>query len=350
MEHDYSKDLTFIFTGSATASPNLIQSAIDQYVFGTLDSRNARVIMPVDHIMTEGQKLFFKWAKANGLELTLIKFTNGNFPEPEAHADNVFTVSTMSEMMDATFGEIAQADIMNNNETAFISLYKDGSASDLAWVYYAKQFEWLTTLNLSSGLVDHFDGYESADDKIKREAAEKKTAELEQQEKEAAKVAKKTTAKKTTAPRKRAVSKPVVEEIKTPEIEPEKPVVEAPIEKGWGEHTHYFTWVDDNNGKEGMFCRHCGIAENDDNSEKPANYELSGEIVMNTPKLPVGLEPAKLVDPTPDVWQDVAAAAIPEDSLVVKKSDMADLAESIEDMGKSFTRTIATLTKILREG
>ena len=339
MEHDYSKDLTFIFTGSGDATPSLIQSAIDQYVFGTLDSRNVRVIMPVDHTLTKGQDLFSRWAKSQGLDLTLIKFMNDPFPDLEEYADNVFTVSTMREMMDATFGEIAQTEIINSHETAFISLYKSGSAVDLEWVEEAKNYEWLTTLNLSSGLIDHFDGYESTDDKIKREAAEQRAAEIEQQEKETAKAAKKTAAKKATTPRKRAASTPKMEEPTKPVIEPEKPAVGSSVDSGWGEHKHKFVCADDGIGHSGSICA-CGEIEPDN--------ALSATVVVGS-SLPSNLEPAKIS--TPDVWSDISAAAvaIPADSLVVKRSDMAELAESIEDMGKSFTRTIATLTKILRE-
>lgn len=303
MEQDYTKDLTFILTGSGEIKMPLLSQALEQFAFGDLENREIRVIVPFDHTTTKGQETFLTWAKAIGVDLTIVKFSKFTHPITDI-AKKVIDVSTMPKMMEQTFAEIAQAELMEDNQTAFVSLYNPASASDLAWVEEAKKYDWLMTLNLSDGLVDHFDGYESIGEKESRISAEKKAEELEQQEKEETKAAKKTAAKKATTPRKRAASKPKVDEPIEPVIVPEKPVQDSPVTSGWGDHTHYFIWVDDQNGKEGMFCRHCGISENDDTSEKPANYELSGTIVVNS-SLPAELEPAKITRQNGDTWEEI---------------------------------------------
>lgn len=372
---DFTKDLTIAFAGTGNSAFNNVDALLGDYIFGPMPAegeeeieREVTILIPIEYKDAPGIQTLRGWGEPMGMVFDIVK---GD--DPHSTLDNVF----------ATL-EHAQA---NNQETAFIMFYnpeskyeKDNPAlTDLEVIGEAKNHPWLTTLDVCQGLVDFFEGYESTDDRIKREALEEAYAE-QQKAKEAAekpaKAPRKTAAKKATTPRKRAAAKPVEMEEEPLPMEPEKPLAEPKLGKGWGPHVHHYVWGDDGMGNTGSVCE-CGEEEPDqvlsgldklvddavkreaekkaarelgeleaEFAEKYPNepMELSGTIVVGAPKLPEGLSPVT----TADVWQDVAKA-VPADveSFQVSKADIVELGEAMEEMANAFGKAIRVYKNIV---
>lgn len=282
MGKDYSRDLTMVFAGSGETTLSNLSALLENFIFGPPPApgeeeieREVTIMIPAQYKNSPGVKTLLKWGTPMGMEFSVIP------GDPHQSLDSA--LGMLSEANDAF------------QETAFIMFYnqdskyeKDNPAlTDLEVIGEAKNHEWLTTYNLSEGMVDYFDGYESTDERLKREALEEAFAEQQRIKEEAEKAARpprKTAAKKATTPRKRAASTPKVEEDKPLPIEPEKPLAEpscacggqtllevhVPVgegechdrsmAKGWGPHEHKFVWGDDGMGNEGSVCA-CGAGE-----------------------------------------------------------------------------------------
>lgn len=352
MGKDYSRDLTMVFAGSGETTLSNLSALLENFIFGPPPApgeeeieREVTIMIPAQYKNSPGVKTLLKWGTPMGMEFSVIP------GDPQ-------------ESLDSALGMLAEANDAFQ-ETAFIMFYnpdskyeKDNLAlTDLEVIGEAKNHEWLTTYNLSEGMVDYFDGYESTDERLKREALEEAFAEQQRVKEEAEKAARpprKTAAKKAATPRKRAASKPKVEEDKPLPIEPEKPLAEP--------HKHKYVWADDENGHSGSFCS-CGEEEPekvlagldklvDDavkreaerKAERDATTELSGTIVVGAPKLPEALSPVT----TTDVWQDVAKA-VPADveSFQVSKADIVELGEAMEEMANAFGKAIRVYKNIV---
>lgn len=389
MGKDYSRDLTMVFAGSGETTLSNLSALLENFIFGPPPApgeeeieREVTIMIPAQYKNSPGVKTLLKWGTPMGMEFSVIP------GDPQ-------------ESLDSALGMLAEANDAFQ-ETAFIMFYnpdskyeKDNLAlTDLEVIGEAKNHEWLTTYNLSEGMVDYFDGYESTDERLKREALEEAFAEQQRVKEEAEKAARpprKTAAKKAATPRKRAASKPTEAEDKPLPVEPEKPLAEP--------HKHKYVWADDENGHSGSFCS-CGEEEPekvlagldklvDDavqrEAEKkaardavlipvaadatdaelreleiqyeiageeidgfirslPASTELSGTIVVGAPKLPDGLSPVT----SADVWQDVAKA-VPADveSFQVSKADIVELGEAMEEMANAFGKAIRVYKNIV---
>lgn len=333
---DFTKDLTILLTGSGSTTHENIAALMEDYIFGPLDNREVSIVVPYAGKVHQGLASTIKWCKSQGITGDdFVAIAEPDIEHISQEDAGKFVRMAQGESLDHALGILFQ-DKEEGREVVLMSIYNPDSAADLSDIFTAKKYDWLPTLNLSEGLVDFFEGYESNDDRIKREALEEAFAE-QQKAKEESAPAKKTAAKKATTPRKRAASK-VVKEVPTPTpTEPEK-VTEAPC-------IHYFIWVDDNKGICGMFCKNCSLREEDCQDEKPST-ELSGTIVVG--KLPDLPKDLSLVSPE-EVWQDVAKATPPTDSVMVKRDDLAQLGKSMENMAIAFSDAMSVFTKILKE-
>lgn len=381
---DYTKDLTLAFAGTGATQFNNLDALLGDFIFGPVPEpgeeeieREVTILIPVQYRNAPGVQVLRQWGEPMGM---VFDFVKGD--DPHDSLDQVFLALERAKD--------------HGQETAFIMFYNPDSKyekdnpvlTDLEVIGEAKNFPWLVTLDLCEGLVDYFEGYESTDDRIKREALEEAFAE-QQKAKEAAekaaKPARKTAAKKATAPRKRAASKPTEVEDKPLPIEPEKPLsqplcdcggqtlLQVHVPKGEGTchdpepkkldkgpHVHRYVWGDDENGHSGSFCS-CGEEEPekvlagldrlvDDAVKREAKKkaarttELSGTIVASAPKLPEALSPVT----TADVWQDVAKA-VPADveSFQVSKADIVELGEAMEEMANAFGKAIRVYKNIV---
>lgn len=380
---DYTKDLTLAFAGTNTTLFNNIDALLGDYIFGPAENeieREVTILIPAAYRSAPGVQTLREWGEPMGM---VFDFVKGD--DPHEALDNVF--ASLEYAKD------------HGQETAFIMFYNPESTyekdnpdlTDLEVICEAKNFDWLITLDLCQGLVDFFEGYESTDDRIKREALEEAFAE-QQKAKEAAekaaKPARKTATKKAATPRKRAAAKPAVMEEEPLPIEPEKPA--QTLDKGWGPHEHVYVRGDDGKGHEGSFCK-CGeqepsetlagldklvddavkreaekkarregdtwqeVSENgtvtayqvyngEIQSSGPLGNTLSGTIVIGTPELPEALAPVS----TADVWADVAKA-IPATTEVfeVSKADIVELGEAMEEMANAFGKAIRVYKNIV---
>lgn len=352
---NYTKDLTLAFAGTGTTSLANIDALLGDFIFGPVEDeieREVTILIPVEYRNAPGVKALRQWGEPMGM---VFDFVKGDDPH---------------DSLDQVYFSLEYAKD-HGQETAFIMFYnpeskyeKDNPAlTDLEVISEAKNFDWLTTLDLCQGLVDFFEGYESTDDRIKREALEEAFAEQQKAKAEAEKPARaprKTAAKKATAPRKKAAAKPVEMEEEPLPMEPEKPAVAPKLDKGWGPHVHHYVWGDDGMGNTGSVCE-CGEEEPDkvlagldklvddavkrEQEKKEArNTELSGTIVVGAPKLPEGLSPVT----SADIWQDVAKA-VPADveSFQVSKADIVELGEAMEEMANAFGKAIRVYKNIV---
>lgn len=297
---DIEKDLTILVTGRGKSRLANVIENLDDWVFAGQE-REVHIILPVLSDMGPGMKIFFQWLDGlEGIKFSVVQAGNsGMIKEISALPEESFMREADDRAAMAKAMEILAGDHGCGNATAVLmmfdpkSTYTQGEStiSDQEMIIDFKDQEWLTTLNLCEGLVDSFEGYESAADRVKREAAEAEFAEKAK----AAEAAKPAPAKKVAAPRKTAAKKAVAPKPKETPVEPEK-AAESPsktlhvhrytfvadkgeicecgsindhivlpepsaIKTGWGDHVHHFTWADDENGHEGSVCMSCGEAE-----------------------------------------------------------------------------------------
>lgn len=398
MEQDYSKDMVILVTGTGSVTRPALEATLEDFIFGPPAkpgeeeiSRDVKILLLKD-ATGPGIKTLLSWGTPMGMEF---KYIEG--------ADD-------REALENAFAELSGA-LTEDKEVVFAMLYNpeskyeqgNSSMTDLEIIGEAKNHDWLTTLNLSEALVDAFEGYESTDDRIKREKLE---AEFDRQKRAGephpfkpseedekcchlcnnfkadlrhAAPVKKTVAKKAATPRKKAAPKLVEAEDKPLLDAPEKPLAEP--------HKHMFVWWDDENGKTGSTCA-CGaeepseIAKGLDNliakavereTEKKrreaagethvwpeslldsdAGYgqgnknELSGTIVMSREPKKTELPKDVAVVAPEEVWQDVAKA-IPASAthFTVAKADIIKLNEGMQKMASGFSEILDAYKSIV---
>jgi hypothetical protein len=355
VSRDMSKDLTIVVTGLGKITLPNLNDLLENWMFGDQDEREIRIIVPVLSKMGTGLKEFCKWGINIGFDFTIVQAGDaGMTKEITSLPEKCFVrVDNDRDALQCAM-DFLHEDHDNGNETAFIMLYdetstyKQGDAhlSDREIIGEAKNYTWLTTLNLCQGLTDFFEGYESTDDRIQREAKEAEFAE----EQAKLKAAEPKPAKKAAAPRKRAAKKAVAPE-PTPVLEePEKPLQEPsePIAKGWGDYQgnciHYFVWADDDMGNEGSVCTNCGL-------EEPS------EPIFERPKLPIEklveqrvateLSATSSLKPVAkEIWDDIVAAKSMTD---LSATAMLKHAKAVQAMGQAFTDVIGTLVELMEE-
>lgn len=326
---DYTKDLTILVAGTGRTSVKNLEANMLDFIFGPAPSegeeeleRDVVIIVPESSDIPAGISTLLQWGEEHGMEFSLIQGEDDR------------------EAMEKAFEEIAIAH-GSGRETAMVMLYDPSSKyekgsndlSDREIIGDAKNHAWLKTYNLCEGLIDSFDGFETTDERLKRERLQKEyDAELKRKEAED-KPVKKAVAKKATVPRKQAASKAVAAVDKPLTEEAQKPLV-APLETAC---VHYFLRGDEQKDTDPLICKNCGELD----PEKP--LELSGTIAIK-PTLPTDLSPV------PDeVWKDVAKAVPSTSTVTVKKEDLALLGNSIKDMAVAFSDAMKVFTQILED-
>lgn len=355
---NYGKSLTLALAGDGVSDVRNSEALLGDFIFGeSNDAVDVKLLVPFDGPLQPSLEKAIGVLKDWGVDgsdfVPVVEPNSGH--KHIASAETTVQVSQGGSTAEIINWLLAEKE--KGNDVVFVSIFDPESTKDLAAVADVKA-AGLPTLNMALGLVDTFPGYESAADRMARE--EKQAAfDAEQKEKAAAEkpprktAAKKTAAKKATAPRKAAASQALVSEDVPLTDEPEKPA--QAVSQGWGPHEHKFVWADDNNGHSGSFCS-CGEEEPAkvqtgterlvaqavarEAEKKAARLELSGTIVAGKSELPKDLEPAKVVAPTVDVWQDVAKAAVPGETLTVRKADIVELGDAMEQMATGFTAAL----------
>ena len=305
----WDKDLTILVTGlGATNTANLEENLLD-WMFGQLETREIRIIVPILSKMGPGMKEFFKWGTSWGFDFTIVQVADaGMTREITALPQESFVKVADDRTALATGMTYLLDDYRKGNEIAFVMIYDENSVykqgdthiSDREIIGDAKAMQFpLTTLNIN-GMIDSFEGYESPEEIAAREKA---IAEFEQKILDGEIGG--AIAKKAVAPRKRAAKK-VVAPKSTPALEaPQKPT-ETPSER-----------------------------------PKLPIEELVEQRVPTELSATASLKPV-----AKEIWDDVAAARSPWDT-DSSKDAMLRHAKAVQAMGQAFTDVIGTLVEMM---
>jgi len=201
------KDLTILVTGSGDSSTSNIEDNLIDWIFKGNDSRNVKVIIPFTANMGKGMENFIKWGSEffdwgspdGDPMVAVIQGDHGH--RVISKASSTTQVASFHDAVDTSMNLLSDAG-NDGDEVAFISIFDPANEEDMQAVTVAKSYSPIPTYNLSEGMVDFFEGYESPEDKLKREQA---VAEFEKN-KPAEEVTKPAT-KKAATPRKRAAKK-----------------------------------------------------------------------------------------------------------------------------------------------
>lgn len=309
MTREFDKDLTIMVVGSGNVTMQHLEESMAEWIFGPVEEREVHVILPLLSNMGGALRNLIKLGKEWEFKFTAIHPTGVSMTKeisalPE---DSFIHVDHEREALEAGLSLLTAAH-RGGHETAFIHAYnpentyeKDNPAlSDFEIIGDAKNYQWLSTLNLCEGLVDSFEGYKSTDEILKEERLQR---EFEEKQK-AEEAANPTPEKKAPAPRKRAAKKVEPQESKPLVTEPEKPLQEPSEPK-----------------------------------PDPRN-ELSADVPI-------------VIGPTPDIQEDIreAHAQVEKRSMVaVSRDDLAELSQNIKELTGSFGKIMDTFTRILKDG
>lgn len=348
----YDKDLNVVVTGSGMYPNNAdLEEQLLDFMFGTLESREIHLIIPLFSKLSNGMRKFYEWAAPWEFDITFIHVKDGQMTTTmakEKKNEHFIEVATDREALERALSMLKVSKDAGE-DTAFLmmhdpeSVYEEGKIppSDFEIIGDAKSFPWLTTLNLCEGLQDSFEGYESAEEREIREKAEAEFAAQQAQESPAParkRAAKKTAAKKTTpAPKKAPSSTEGLDNLIKNAVRNDKA------------HEHFFQWVDNDKDICGSFCIRCGISEDEfhekERDVKPVvahvenvtSPELSATIVVPS-------YAQRDAEETKEIWEDIAKA-VPKNN----NDLLLRLAQDIHDMGKALTSMTATLMEMINQ-
>jgi hypothetical protein len=350
---DFSTDLAILFTGTGKTTMKNLQDNLENWIFGTGDGRELKIILPVFSTTGFHVKIFMEWAeKILGEEIadSLIIVRTENAPmvrSISALPEKCFTICTTDQETLEKSLLILEKYAETPNETAFImqynpeSVYKRGesSLSDREIIGEAKHAAGLMTLNISLGLQDIFEGYESEEDRESREMLEDnfKAAEAlkEFERKVLAGEVGGAVTEKPPVTRKRAAKKPMAPKDPEPVTEPEKGTESLPVGT-----------VVEVAGLE--FTK---IAESPfpvDSTSLSATVPLVvtrelGDNLVEYVQIFNGEEQS-----SGPIRTDILLPDSPvEESMTVNKKDMLELAQHVEQLTKAFSGFIATYTRMM---
>lgn len=378
MIHDYDKDLTLAVSGTGVFDADNVGDNIFDFVLGAQEARHCTLVIPLMSKMTANMKQFTEWAIDSGFDdFVFVKSENapmtpkisGLSKNPEVTVQYL-TVPTDRDAVQQMLSILEDAKD-DAKDYAFAMMYNPESTydrhatppSDYEILGEAKFLEWLPTYNICEGMVDSFEGYESAEEKEARLKAEAEFAAKQAQESPVAprkRAARKTAAKKTTAPKTEAPK--AVSGL-------DKLIAEA-VQKDKA-HVHKFVWADDDNGHEGSVCIDCGADEEDvRGDEKVQVFErdlgngyveavqiLNGKEQSSGPMaktelsatVPLKSYAQKDAENTQDLWNDVQAARsrATTDSAKRMVPLVKQLAGNIQDLTNAFNAALTTMTEML---
>lgn len=363
---DFSKDLVIAVAGYGTTTKANLHECMDNYVFGSLDGREAEMIVPyhyvdIDGKMPKGMELFLNYAKEGEFPYLAIVGKDGH--KTISHAKDTVEVATEGVMPDpgsegasfaleTMFDELLKAH-KDGKETVFVMLYDHENERDIDTIGIAKNYQWLRTLNLSQGMVDAFENYESTEDMLKRQAAEKEFAEKKALA-DAELKAQEAADKPAKAPRKRAAKKVAAK----PLVAEDTPLTDdAPVSTGPNPYRAPLPTgklsVEEKKDLQYAAVMPDGLIEElDALADHPGGLEeFQAQLDKDEPKIgdkvkvgelefvkvgdnpfsdktaPENLKPAVFTSQnlpgTSDAWSDSSA------TIVVKKQDLTDLAQGV---------------------
>lgn len=350
---DYSKPLVIVLTGSGKSVEKHTESLLEDFIFGNAAEVDVKVIVPFNSTINPSLAAAIDILKGWGIDgkdfLPIVEPGYGNKAISSAQETMQVPEDGALEMAIKLLMEEKQL----GKDIAFISIFDP--EKDLEVIEEVKIHPWIPTLNLAEGLIDSFDGYESPEDKATR---------IKLQEEFAAKVEEESPApaKKAATPRKRAAKKVMVQEdppmteadLKAPTA-PSKPkpaagliadAVKREAEKKAARlaKEEGDTWTEvDSDGTVTAYQVFKGEVQ----SSGSLGNTLSGTIVVDNSELPKDLEPAKMVDPTPDVWQDVAAAVPSDAYIMVPREHLVKLSNGIRKVTEGFSEVFDAFNGIL---
>lgn len=365
---DYDKDLFIVLVGSGTTTLKNFVDNVEDYIFGPKDEREAELLVPYTDKMTPTLgKILNEWAVGDDDEpnYPIHAFVQGDHGHKSvASAKQTISITEPHGVaMESAAVEAAMEALLteqaNGNEVVVVVLYDEENDVDL--VGSLKNYNSIPVLNLD-GMIDSFPGFRTTDEILQeereREAFEAEEAVRIAAEKEQERAAKKAAAgpAKKAAPRKRATTKAVVpdetplteEDVKTPT--PRKRAAAKPKATTNAQ-------------------RQETLAEESVKAAEPEYkvgdvVEVGGIPFVKHSELPEGLEPVKTlpkvaetavvkaIQPGEDVWTDVAQAKAEVDKgqvthYAVSKENLASLSEGITEMAQSFSKVMASMTRII---
>lgn len=326
MTRDFSKDLTIMVAGSGNATMAHLEASLAEWIFGTVDEREVHVILPVLSQMGPGIRNLIKLGMEWEFKFTVIQAKDAPMTRELSGVPEDSFVRMDGEREALEHGlELLTERFKAGDETAFFlaynpkSTYEQGNPalSDFEIIGDAKNYRWLTTLNLCEGLIDSFEGFETTDEILKRERLQQEFEDKQRAE-EAAKPQEE---KKAPAPRKRAAKKVPPKEPKPLVTEAEKPLQEPSEAKSEGPNPH--------------------------------REPLPGNPVHDDPRNELSADVPVVIGPSPDIQEDIREAhdaAEKTRTIVVSKHDLAQLSTDIKELTAAFGNIMDTFTRILKDG
>lgn len=303
MARDFTKNLTIMVAGSGNATLQHVQESLAEWIFGPVEEREVHVIIPVLSGMGGGLRNLIKIGLQWEFDFTVIQAKDAPMTRDLSGLPEESFIRKDDEREALEYGlSLLTNRYKDGDEAAFFmaynpaSTYEQGSnvLSDYEIIGDAKNYQWLTTLNLCEGLIDSFEGYKSTDEILKEERLKQ---EFEDKQR-AIEAAKPKPVKKAPAPRKRAAKKVEKEEAKPLEIEPEKPLQEP--------------------------------------SESTNELSATVPLIIH-----------------PDIQEDINAAHAQVEKrnmIAVSKIDLAQLSTDIKELTTAFGNIMDTFTRILKDG
>lgn len=304
---DYDKDLFLLITGHSMPSQKNFIDNIEDFIFGPKTSREATLVIPYIYDMGKGMDAVLnEWAIGDMKAQDEPNYPVHAFIEPECGHRSISHIKegeALSSSDGTVCNSLAVEEAMNflvqkqreGNEVAVVVLYDQ--TRDVELVGELKNYQTIPVLNID-GLIDSFPGFKTTDE-ILHEEREREEFETKEAIRLAAEKEQEAASAPAKPPRKRAVAKKAAA----------KPV-EAP--------------------------------------------KVVEPVVEEKSELPKELEPVKelpkAVDDVPDLWKDVSKARAELGEVThysVSKESLADLAEGIQEMSLSFSKTMGALVKII---
>jgi hypothetical protein len=297
--------------GTGKTSAANLKENLDDWVFGkkgdpdAVGIREVKVIFPILGRSGPALNLMTKYAINTDADVQVIQVKDAPMNRDLAALPDIIKVEDEHLALSTGF-KLLKDRAAEGDETVFLmffdaeSTYTQGesSLSDLEILYEAKSHPEILTLNLN-GMVDVFEGYESAEDKADRE---RKQEEFKA-EQEALAVESGVAPKKAPVARKRVAKKAVAPKPTEPVSEPQ-------------------TAVQSVSGIDAFVAK-----------------KVEEQAAKKADLVPVT---------TQEIWDDVAKNVSPWDS---SKTDvlLVELGENIAQMGEAFSRTIRTMTELIKE-
>lgn len=319
---DYDKDLFLLITGHSMPSQKNFIDNIEDFIFGPKNAREATLVVPYVYDMGKGMDTVLnEWAIGNMKEQDEPNYPVHAFIEPEcghrsiSHIKEGEALESGDSAIERAMSFLVQKQ-KEGNEVAVVVLYDE--KRDIPLVGELKNYRSIPVYNID-GMIDAFPGFKTTDE-ILHEEREREEFETKEAIRLAAEKEQEAASAPPKPPRKRAAKKVAAKPVEAPKA------VEAKVEK---------------------------------KSELPKELEPVKEL---TPKPSVAeykaavasgaLVPEDLPGPdeVPDLWKDVSKARAELGAVThysVSKESLGELAEGIQEMSLSFSKTMGALVKII---